>query len=389
MLFQQARHTPLKTAPWSEEIVKNVIEDIFNWAIKNYDSKKGWKAHPDEDSAIEYNKSLYFGAAGVLWGLHQIEKTFGFQSGFDFKELIAKVHKDYLDQPDTESVVPSFSLGETGIVLLRYIWTGDIELLDHLERLIESNIRNPVNEALWGSPGSMLAPLFLYRKEKSERWKKLFLKNCEYLFETWNYKIGETRVWQQDLYGKQRRIVGAGHGFIGNIHPMIDGADLLTEEQRKILFDRTVVVLSQHVQIDGEMANWPYLFDEDSERGILVQWCHGSPGVITSLKNFPKNYSAKLESLLEMGGETVWQAGPLNKGVGICHSTDGNGWAFLTLYNRTGNQKWLERARAFAMHAISQRNGRFSLWTGEMGLATFLMACMTLDERIPTLDRME
>ena len=69
----------------------------------------------------------------------------------------------------------------------------------------------------------------------------------------------------------------------------------------------------------------------------MVQWCHGSPGVITSLGNFPRNYSQEYEDLLQKAGKLVWEAGPLNKGVSLCHGTDGNGYAFLKLYKRTGD----------------------------------------------------
>jgi len=55
---------------------------------------------------------------------------------------------------------------------------------------------------------------------------------------------------------------------------------------------------------------------------------------------------------------------------------------------------WLERARAFAMTAIAQcqeaRNefgrGRYSLWTGDVGLAIYLWDCLTGVPCFPTVD---
>ena len=55
-------------------------------------------------------------------------------------------------------------------------------------------------------------------------------------------------------------------------------------------------------------------------------------------------------------GRAVWHAGPLAKGYGLCHGTAGNGYAFLKLWQRTGDSAWLDRARSFAMHAIAQRD---------------------------------
>jgi len=38
------------------------------------------------------------------------------------------------------------------------------------------------------------------------------------------------------------------------------------------------------------------------------------------------------------------------------------------------------------MHALSQRNGRYTLWTGEAGLALFLLACANGQADFPSLD---
>ena len=93
-------------------------------------------------------------------------------------------------------------------------------------------------------------------------------------------------------------------------------------------------------------------------------------------------------------GESTWVAGPLRKGSNLCHGTAGNGYAFLKLYARTGDARWLERARAFAMHAIAQTQAeeravgrmRYSLWTGDPGVAVYLMDCIGVTPRFPTLD---
>ena len=86
--------------------------------------------------------------------------------------------------------------------------------------------------------------------------------------------------------------------------------------------------------------------------------------------------------------------GPLVKGPGLCHGTAGNGYAFLKLLERTGDELWLERARAFAMHAARQvertrrahGRGRYSLWTGDVGAAMFIASCISADPAMPVLD---
>ena len=116
--------------------------------------------------------------------------------------------------------------------------------------------------------------------------------------------------------------------------------------------------------------------------------------MITCLAEFPEDPRWPIGPLLKQGGELAWTAGPLAKGPGLCHGTAGNGYAFLKLYKTTGNEKWLDRARRFAMHAIGQSEraanehgrNRHSLWTGDLGLAVFLRDCINGIARFPTLD---
>ena len=86
---------------------------------------------------------------------------------------------------------------------------------------------------------------------------------------------------------------------------------------------------------------------------------------------------------------------PRPAGVGIGH---GLGpllvEAFLVLHARTGEDVWLARARAFAMHAMAQwaqareqhGQGRYTLWTGDLGLALYLWQCLTGRAGMPSLD---
>ena len=101
-----------------------------------------------------------------------------------------------------------------------------------------------------------------------------------------------------------------------------------------------------------------------------------------------------IDALLQQAGELVWAAGPTIKLPGLCHGAAGSGYAFLKLYARTGDDKWLDRARKFAMHAIVQCDSalekygqrKFSLWTGDLGLAIYLWNCVQATAKFPTLD---
>jgi lantibiotic modifying enzyme len=129
----------------------------------------------------------------------------------------------------------------------------------------------------------------------------------------------------------------------------------------------------------------------------LAQWCHGAPGVVTSLRPFPVHYSNRVEQKLVEAGNLIWRAGPLVKGPSLCHGTAGNGYAFLQLFERSGDQLWLDRARSFAMHTIEQiarrrakyHSHHFSLFTGDYGAAWFLSDCLHLRVDFPLLESIE
>jgi hypothetical protein len=142
------------------------------------------------------------------------------------------------------------------------------------------------------------------------------------------------------------------------------------------------------------LANWPALAGGDlratGDGLIRVQWCHGAPGMVASLAALAPD-DDEHDRLLRAGGELVWRAGPVAKGAGLCHGTAGNGYAFLALLDRTGDELWLERARAFAMHAAAQvardraahGRGRFTLWTGDPGTALYLVDCLAGEGAVP------
>jgi hypothetical protein len=87
----------------------------------------------------------------------------------------------------------------------------------------------------------------------------------------------------------------------------------------------------------------------------------------------------------------TWRAGPLRKGGNLCHGTAGNGYAFLALLERTGDERWLIRARAFATHTARQVElsrseygcGRYTLWTGDLGAALYLADCIEGGGQLP------
>ncbi len=186
---------------------------------------------------------------------------------------------------------------------------------------------------------------------------------------------------------------GTSPSVAANAVPIIRGRHLLPESEWNQWLSCIVETITATSIREEGLTNWPQSVGEHrpGRTDLLVQHCHGAPGIVNCLAGLP---DSGVDELLKEAGELTWIAGPLSKGASICHGTAGNGYAFLKLFSRTGDSVWLDRARAFAMHAIEQSQQhfkefgqrRYSLWTGDVGLAIFLRSCIDADDRFPTID---
>jgi lantibiotic modifying enzyme len=267
-------------------------------------------------------------------------------------------------------------------------------VVDELTRHIDANSDSPVLEFMWGSPGTMTAAVWLYERTGNAIWAERFCRDAAWLWDRLEFvdKAG-CHLWVQHLYGHVSPFIGAVHGFAGNAFALLRGWDLLTAAERTRWAERLAQSLRATAIREEDGANWPQSIGRhrSGRRSALVQHCHGAPGIVTCFGGFP---DAGIDDLLLAAGELTWRAGPLAKGAGLCHGTAGNGYAFLKLYRRSGDKRWLSRARNFAMHAIGQhgrdtaRHGqyRYPLWTGDPGLAIYLANCIAGTDRFPVMD---
>lgn len=400
MLFEPDRHQTLGDALWDESLARATIQAIAGDIERSRGIDGHWPMHPLDDEGDEPRtgfKSVYLGRAGVLWALCYLRREGVVKLNFDPVEAMQQADAAYQADPDTGQVLPSHFVGEVGILLVLWRLTGSAQAADRLYASVRSNVANPSNEAFWGAPGTMLAALHLWQATGQARWRALFLENVEQVWQNWVFDAkANCHLWTQYLQGKTVQYFGAGHGFAGNVHPLLKGASLLGAGRREALYSRCIATLRASAKFEGDAVNWPpgtYSPRPDGPR-MLMQWCHGAPGIVTGLSDFPSQGFPDMDAMLIGAGHAVWQAGPLNKGYGLCHGTAGNGQAFLTLYQRTADSLWLDRARCFAAHAITQQGGmrqahgqgRYTLWTGEPGLAVYLWQCIKGSAGLPVLD---
>jgi lanthionine synthetase-like protein len=364
VLFTPEAHEALDDEPWMRERARAAIAAIVADAESAFDD--GWKVHPldaePDDPPDTRFRTVYLGGAGVVDALEALARRGFADLGRDYLPYLERCLDAAPDFPGDDAE-RSLWMGETGIRLVVQRLAPSRANLERLSELIAANERDERCELMWGSPGTILAGRELgLDVTASVEWLRA--------------QRDADGLWTQRLYGQTTRYLGPAHGFAGCALALGEAAGL----------SRT---LERFAVEEGGAVNWPPLagrrLDENGDGTIRVQWCHGAPGIVATLAHLLD------EEIAVAGGELTWRAGPLRKGAGLCHGTAGNGYAFLALLERTGDELWLERARAFAMHAAGQverarsehGRGRQTLWTGDLGTALFLADCLDGGGNLP------
>jgi hypothetical protein len=364
LLFRTSEHEPLEEAEWDETRVRAAIAAIVADAEAAFDGAR-WPAHPN-DGDDDGPTSIYLGAAGVIWALHELGVT-------GWQDAAVSLVDRYRAEPDFPeyAAAGSYWMGECGIALVAYLLTRDAGLADRVHELVLANLDSATNEVMWGTPGSLLVTEAMLAWTGEPRWDEAWRAAADRVLAARD----EDGLWTQDLYGRTFRFLGPAHGYAGNVRALANRGRA-----------PTLADLSPYLVRDGGAANWQPGEGALPEE-IRVQWCHGAPGMVASLGDLLDR------DLALAGGELTWRAGPLAKGPSLCHGTAGNAYAFLVLHRLTGDELWLERARAFALHAIGQverewaalGRGRYSLFTGDVGVALYLRDLLEGNDRFPTL----
>jgi len=400
MLFDSARHEPLQEIPWDKDRVRDSIGQIVADAEARFTPQGWWPPHPldldPSEDARQPATPLYYGACGVVWALHYLHDVGAVHLQRDYREpaLMAdlRARNNAWLGDDEAAQAGSFMMGELPIRLLEHAAQPLPATAERLVELISGQMTHPARELMWGSPGTLLAALFLHQRTGEARWAELFRTTAKVLWSQllWSDEFG-CHYWTQDLYGEKSTYIDAVHGFVATAAPLIHGRNLLDEADWlawQACIENTVL---RTATWEGKQANWRARLAPPPTRPLLMQYCHGAPGFVICLADLPGH---ALDNVLIAAGEAVWSAGPLNKGSNLCHGTGGNGYAFLKLYQRTGEAIWLQRAQAFAMHGIAQTEAdaqrygqmRYSLWTGDPGFAIYLWDCLRGHAEFPTLD---
>ncbi|HUJ55279.1 MAG TPA: LanC-like protein [Gaiellaceae bacterium] len=385
-LYEPTQFDVPSDEPWAPARVEDAIAAIVSDADAAFD--RDWLWPVDEWDGREQPrplKNLYNGAAGVIWALDALRRSGHADTSLDLACAALRTLALEGATPDftaDEHFHPAALLcGVTGPLLAAFRLTSDRALADELHALVRANVDNPTDDISWGAPGTLLVAAALGEQTHEPRWEAAARESAAAL----RARRGDDGLWRQD---DDYRGLGTMHGAAGNT------LALLRCEPDAGLASETAAVLSRHACREHGLANWPgtprSTLVRPRDGRICLQFCTGAPGVLAGAWEYLD------EDLVLAGAELVWRAGAHRdeKGHGLCHGTSGNGFALLKAFARTGDERWLERARRFAVHALAQADRiaaasgrrRYSLFTGDVGTALFAAACLDVDPRFPIVD---
>ena len=389
MLYRPELFEALTDQTWNDERVKERIRAIVADADAAYSPDTLWPAHEWDVWRTEAPlKNLYLGAAGVVYALGVLRRR-GYGGTLDLPAAAERTLELWRERTDfirdrryplPSQAKSALLTGESGILVVAWEQTRRAGLADDLYDRVVANVDNEAEELMWGSPGTLLAAGAMYRWTGDPRWADAWRQSATALLQ----RRDEEGLWTQRLYGGERLGLSMPHGALGNVAALLAGGSLLDDDVRDGLRRETAALLARTAVVEGDVANWPHPVTR--KEATSLQWCVGAPGTVIGATEYLD------EELMAAGAELVWRAGPFGreKGAGICHGTAGNGYAFLKTFGRTGDERWLDRARQFAVHALEQverrEKGRYSLWTGDVGVALYAADCLDGRAVFPVLD---
>jgi hypothetical protein len=383
MLYRPEDFERLTEQSWDAERVREAVRAIVARSAAAFDPDDLW---PTDERDLAYSeppvKDLYTGAAGVAFALDALRRRGHADVGIDLAGATLRAlelwqhapdYADYAARPTPSD--SSLLCGEAGVLTVAFRLAPSDELADRLFVRVRENVHNEANELVWGAPGTMVVAHAMQAWTGEQRWRDAWSESADEV----RRRRGADGLWTQRFGDREQRLLGSAHGAVGNQLALLQASP--PEDAREVgaMLERAAVV-------EGPLANWPTgegLGLVEPDGSIRVQWCHGAPGIVISTASY------LTEELFLAGAELTWQAGGHGKGPGLCHGTAGNGYALLKAFERTGDERWLERARRFAMHALEQverqDRPRHSLFTGDVGIALYAADCLDARAAFPVL----
>ena len=387
MLYRPEDFQPV-AEQWDEGRVRAAIARIVADADDAYRRQPLWP--PPPDTPVEPGRpepTLYAGAPGVVWALDALQRRGHCESTLELAAVALEALEDWRESPvifpgmDLQERESALLVGEAGVLFVAWLMTERPDLADDLHARVRANVdADELDELMWGTAGTLVIARELLERTGEQRWRDACRDSADALLA----RRDADGLWTQRLF-KGTRYLGPVHGLVGNVHALLSALDA---ERAERLEAETNGVLARFAICEDGLANWPPAAGDGLVHHrtgeIRLQWCHGAPGIVATAAPYLD------DELLLAGAELIWRAGAHreHKGAGICHGTAGNGYALLATFERTGDARWLDRARRFAAQALVQAEREppaYSLFIGAVGAALFASDCIDACYRYPFL----
>ena len=271
----------------------------------------------------------------------------------------------------------SLLFGKAGILLVAWRIAPSEELADRLFACVRENAWNEVNEVMWGAPGSMLAAHAMHAWTSDGRWRDAWTECADEL----RSRRDTDGLWTQHRGGHSISATSARlTAPSGTWLALLQGSPTRTSRTspRRSSAPRS----SRTASRTGRRSR-----ASSSAAETARSACSGATARPASSQPRPRTYRRSSSS---QAPSSRGSAGPHGKGPGLCHGTAGNGYAFLKAFERTGDERWLDRARRFAVHALDQVERQATAatrsGTGDLGVALYAADCLDARADVPVLD---
>ena len=192
-LFDPTAHEPLTETEWdaarAEEEVAAIVAEAESAGADGV-----WPNHPIDDDGGDLDEgmtTLYLGAAGMIWALHQLG------SSLDLAGPAGDALRRYRERPDWGEWLPGLWFGEAGVLFVATVVGGlDDAGRERIRALAVENERNPTWELMWGSSGTALAAREAGFEDEWRRSAAILVEELE---------RGEG-IWTQEISGQRRAV---------------------------------------------------------------------------------------------------------------------------------------------------------------------------------------
>ena len=263
MLYRPEEFEPLTDDAWDERHVRAAIRAIVADTDAAYGGDELWPADEWDGWRAEVPmKSLYFGAAGVIWALDVLRRRGHAETRLDVADAAVRTLAAWRREPDFMAGLelpsrPQSSLlgGETGILLVAWRLAPIAVLADDLSRASARTCTTRTNELMWGVPGTMLAaPRWPTGRASSDGGRRI------------ERERGRSPGGARSPTGSGRRAAlrqdisraRVPHGLVWQRARSAPGRRR-GGDRRDQLMRETAAVLAGTAVVEDGLANWPYL----------------------------------------------------------------------------------------------------------------------------------